>query len=294
MKIKEGFQGQRAIVLPESIVSSMQTDSRTAVLYVTDIGYYPCAAHHYRERPEGIAQYILLFCVKGEGWFEVNGARRRVQENQVVVLPADTPHTYAADQKDPWSIYWIHFGGQSASLFFESESRYPKDITPEDDTRVKERHQLFEAIYTTLQLGYGWEYLHYASICLHHYLGSFLYLSLFRQARPTDEYQDPVRQAIHYMRDHQDQKLPVGNLADHLKLSVSYFSARFRQSTGYSPIAYQNALKIQEACRYLDFTDLKINQICFKLGFDDPYYFSRLFSKNMGLSPSAYRSRKKG
>lgn len=50
---------------------------------------------------------------------------------------------------------------------------------------------------------------------------------------------------------------------------------------------------MQQACLLLDTTDMKINQICYKIGIEDTYYFSRLFSKIMGMSPREYRKSKK-
>jgi len=50
MKLKEGFKGQRAIVLPETIVNTMEHNPLTSPLYITDIGYYPNAESHFRER----------------------------------------------------------------------------------------------------------------------------------------------------------------------------------------------------------------------------------------------------
>ena len=63
----------------------------------------------------------------------------------------------------------------------------------------------------------------------------------------------------------------------------------FKKQTGHSPLTYFNLLKMQQACLLLDTTDMKINQICYKIGIEDTYYFSRLFSKIMGMSPREYR-----
>lgn len=84
------------------------------------------------------------------------------------------------------------------------------------------------------------------------------------------------------------------HIARHLNYSPSHFSAVFSKRTGHTPINYFNQLKIQQACAYLDFTDMKVTQICPRLGIDDPYYFSRLFHKHMGMSPSDYKKCKKG
>jgi YesN/AraC family two-component response regulator len=55
---------------------------------------------------------------------------------------------------------------------------------------------------------------------------------------------------------------------------------------------YFNQLKIQKACQYLLYTELRIQEIADKLGIADPFYFSRMFSKLMGMSPQQYRGRK--
>ena len=59
-KIKEGFIGERSIVLPEMIKQLSESDTFLKQLHITDIGYYPHAMYHYRERPNGVAQYILI------------------------------------------------------------------------------------------------------------------------------------------------------------------------------------------------------------------------------------------
>lgn len=61
-----------------------------------------------------------------------------------------------------------------------------------------------------------------------------------------------------------------------------------------SPINYFNQLKIQKACQLLDFTDKKAKEIAFELAFSDPYYFSKVFTKYMHMSPKEYRMKKKG
>ena len=59
-----------------------------------------------------------------------------------------------------------------------------------------------------------------------------------------------------------------------------------------SPINYFNQLKIQKACQLLDFTDKKAKEIAFELAFNDPYYFSKVFTKYMHMSPKEYRMKR--
>ena len=66
MKKKEGFKGQRSIVLPDTITGKLRKNPLTRLLYVTDIGYYPKAKFHFRKRPHGVDQHILIYCVYGK------------------------------------------------------------------------------------------------------------------------------------------------------------------------------------------------------------------------------------
>ena len=63
----------------------------------------------------------------------------------------------------------------------------------------------------------------------------------------------------------------------------------FKLHTGHAPLDYFNMRKIQLACQLLDTTQMKVNQLCYKVGLAAMFCFSHLFSKIMGISPLAYR-----
>jgi AraC-like DNA-binding protein len=272
----------------------MEKEVYTSVLHITDIGYYPKAQHHFRVRKEPINQYVFIYCVEGNGWFQVQGQEYNVSADQYFILPAGVPHVYGADEKTPWTIYWIHFKGKLAS-FFAAGQAHPIEIMPGIHSRISDRNDLFEDIYRTLEMGYSRENLAYACSVFHHYLATLHYIRQYRNAK-IDESQnnDIVTAAIHYMKEHLEKKITLAEIAKHTGYSSSHFSMMFGQRTGYAPLTYFNQLKIQQACKFLDLTDMKINQICHKIGIDDTYYFSRLFSKIMGMSPRKYRQMKKG
>ncbi|RKX40274.1 MAG: AraC family transcriptional regulator, partial [Verrucomicrobia bacterium] len=76
--------------------------------------------------------------------------------------------------------------------------------------------------------------------------------------------------------------------------SVSHYSKLFKYRTSQSPMACFLQLKIRKACELLDQTDQSVKAIAEGLGYDDPYYFSRLFKKIQGCSPTHYRDSIKG
>ena len=98
-----------------------------------------------------------------------------------------------------------------------------------------------------------------------------------------------MEQAIHYMRENIENRITMAEVLRYVGYSQSHFSTVFKKKTGMSPLSYFNRLKVEHACKLLKTTDLKVNMICYKVGIEDPLYFSRLFSKVMGMSPTDYR-----
>lgn len=296
-KQKDGFQGEQALVLPPAVIQRMKVERSTSLLYITDMGYYPKAYNHFRERKTPIEQYVFIYCTEGVGWFSIDGQRYAVSANQYFILPAGLPHAYGADERNPWTIYWIHFCGELAVAYCTHRICRLTEIKPGMHSRINYRTELFEEIFRVLRMGYSMENLSYASSVFHHYLGSLRYLQQYRESSSdhhSPENGNPVNAAIHYMKENLDKKLTLQNLATYTGYSSSYFSNLFLKQTGYAPLNYFNQIKIQKACQLLDFTDLKVNQICYKIGIEDPYYFSRLFAKTMGVSPKEYKKVKKG
>jgi AraC family transcriptional regulator of arabinose operon len=114
---RQGFDGQKLIVIPKKIIADFLTkDPITRQIYITDIGYYPKALFHYAERFNGISQHIMIYCLEGCGWVEINKKRIILSSSQFIVIPANTSHRYGADEKNPWTIYWIHFKGETAAF----------------------------------------------------------------------------------------------------------------------------------------------------------------------------------
>ena len=285
IKQKDGFQGEQVVVLPPMLVEMAERDPLASSLFVTDIGYYPNATNHYRERRRPIDQYVLIYCIDGSGWFQLNGKEYQVAKNQFFILPAGVPHVYGA--RNSWTIYWVHFRGLHANIFAE-DMQTPQSIRPSTNSRIQDRINIFEEIFSTLHSGGGLEDLRYASSLLHHFLASMRYLGQYR--RNTGD-TDAIDAAVHYMQENIGSRITLEDVRSYIGYSHSHFSSLFKKKTGQSPIAYFNRLKIGYACKLLRETDMKVSQISYKIGIEDSFYFSRMFSKSVGMSPTEYRER---
>lgn len=289
MKQKDGFSGERSIVLPQMIVDMEAADPLVSSLYITDIGYYPHAEGHYRKRAEPISQNVLIYCVDGAGRYIVDDREYSVTADQFFILPAGRPHAYGSSEDNPWTIYWVHFTGSHAAIYARG-ALTPQDVRPGMHSRINYRNNIFEEIFNTLHSGYGRDCLRYVSSLLHYYLASMRYIGTYRDAGRRIDDGDVVTAAIHYMTENLEKRLSLDDMAGYTGYSPGHFSTLFKRQTAESPLGYFNRLKMEAACRMLRDTDMRINQICHKVGIDDSYYFSRLFSHIVGMSPRIYRN----
>ncbi|MCY1719983.1 AraC family transcriptional regulator [Prolixibacteraceae bacterium Z1-6] len=283
---KDRFFGDRSVVLSKKQLKSIKINPIINDLYISDIGFYPNAKNHFRIRRKGIEEHILMYCVDGSGFIQISDTVFQLLPNSFFIIPADSAHKYWSSENLPWSIYWLHFGGER-SYYFKSFFDRIINIEQSNRSRIDDRLQLFNEILTALESGFSIENINYANMCLNSLLASFFYIETFRLVKGFHS-PNKVDQSIIYMQKNINKSLTIKDLANNVQLSESHFSKIFRNKTGSSPLDYFINLKMQEAIRLLINQSLKIKEVAFKLGYSDPYYFTRIFSKHIGSSPGTF------
>ena len=286
-RIQEGFPGQRLVIVPANVIDRIVQLPLVSRLHVTHIGNYPKAPHHYVERNKGTGETILIYCTGGTGWLEMENQRFPIRPGHLILIPAGAPHRYGADLNDPWSIFWIHVAGPQAAALLKTlgASRKKPLLFVSDITLMQ---QAFEDLYATLNY-------HYSDAGLLAMTGELIRLIgriKLHQGHPEPHRQavdDRIMETMHFMQDHLDMPLMLKTLAERAGQSIPHYCKLFKQRTSQSPMAYFIQIKVIKACTLLSETDQSIRVIASELGYDDPYYFSRLFKKVQGCSPSAYR-----
>ena len=281
----DGFAGETYIVLPTEAFSDYIGHPLVRRLYLTDAGFFPHAAHHYRERSEGIEEYIFLCCTSGRGVVEVQGRTFPLRDNEALCIPRLCPHRYWADEEDPWSLLWVHFQGEDCGYYPLDR---PQVCRFSSAGTVRRMEFLFNQLFRTLEQDYT--------------LGNFIYLSQLlalilgetyarRQEDGTTARQNrQVTRAVRYMYRHLDRELTLAELSAAMGTSPSTLSAVFRQCTGHAPMDFFTRLKMKQACRMLRSGGEYVYEVARQLGYRDPYYFSRAFKKVMGVSPRSYQN----
>lgn len=285
--LKEGFLGQKMIALPKSVIKTIKKNPITQSFYISDLGYYPRAHHHHRIRKKGAKQYIFIYCTKGRGEIRLNDTTTKISPNQFFILPKNVRHEYSADKKDPWSIYWFHFNGSLASKLYKRYTSNSIDLRniPFSAENIESFNKIFN-LFDNNNLEHD---LEFANLSALNFISSFIYYNAEEQTK-LDQGNNVIDNIREYLLSDLQKNHTLDHIAQKFNYSKSYLHTKFKKRTGYSIIVFHNLKKVQKACEYLIYTDLSIKEISFKVGFDDPLYFSRIFKKYMGKSPRKYKN----
>lgn len=109
----------------------------------------------------------------------------------------------------------------------------------------------------------------------------------------TDASYYPIRAGIAALENEWNQNRKIEEYANMCGVSKAYFYRCFKEWQKESPIAFRNRIRLSNAESMLCFTDMKIKEISEAVGFDDPFYFDRIFVRQYGVSPRKYRELKR-
>lgn len=281
---EDGFRGERMIVLPIEDFSEYVENPLVKRMYLTDVGFFPRADHHYMERKEGIEEYIFLYCVEGEGTIWINGMKYVLSEKEAFCIPRFQKHRYYSDENNPWSILWVHFKGEDIQYFPLDECKIVKFKSSYASNRMM---FLFDLLFRVLEGNYT--------------LGNFIYISqvllmILAETYHREKEGDIVEQNKHvtnivkYMYRHVGENLRLEDICERFDLSKSYVNVIFLKCTQHAPMEFFTNLKMRQACSMLRDSDMYVYEIAQHLGYKDQYYFSRLFKKIVGMSPKEYKN----
>jgi transcriptional regulator GlxA family with amidase domain len=109
--------------------------------------------------------------------------------------------------------------------------------------------------------------------------------------RPMESSDGPISECQLWIADNYATTNPVEKMVERSGLNPRTFSRRFRAATGFTPIEYVQALRVEEAKQMLETVQQKGDDVGTAVGYDDPASFRRVFKRGAGMSPAAYRKK---
>ncbi len=278
----EGFAGQSLFVLPAEAFRRFAEHPLVRRLYPTDAGYFPHAEGHYRDRPKGTEEAILLICTAGKGRVWIDGDTRRLQAGQALCIPPGRPHGYAAESGDPWSILWVHLQGEDLAYYPIDRCAAIK-LPPDAIDRLM---LLFGQLFRTLCDSYTQSNFIYIT----QLLGLILAEVYQRTETPGVQARDrKLTEIVRYMNDHLAEPLPLEDVCRRFDISRSRINELFRRCTGRATIEFLICMRMNRACQLLKTTNMRVAEVGQAVGYDNALYFTRLFHNTVGEPPSVWR-----
>ena len=241
-------------------------------------------------RPVGRRDYQILYVSEGMAHFSLDGTRYDVGKGGVFLYRPEMPQDYYYVLHEKPDIYWIHFTGSGVEQLLASLGLIAG--SPILLTVKEELAELFEKIITEIRMD-----RFSSTVMTEAYFKQLLiliarnYNSHEREKRGYHSMLDEVINQIH----HEYQKdINISVLADSHHISCCWFIREFKRYTGYSPKQYITNLRLQNAKELLNNHSLSINDVANLVGYDNQLYFSRIFRKYVGMSPSDYREKENG
>jgi AraC-like DNA-binding protein len=286
-KRPDGFPGQRLVVIPPAIAIEASRKPVTRDLCLTHIGTFVAAGNHYVERPHGTSQHILIACISGNGFCTLAGREWKLEPGDLLFLPPRVHHIYGANPRSPWTIFWMHFRGLRAADHLENlgVSKTHPIVSVNDPAILTEA---FEDSFRHATHGFSEAAMTGLSTAFARLLG----LAKVYQRAPgtrSRRAENRLLKVLSLLRDDLARPWTLAELAREAHLSVPHFSELCRRQTGMPPLGLLIRLRLQRAMDLLQQGNHNVAEAAAAVGYDDPFYFSRLFRKHMGLPPSACR-----
>ncbi|MGW5366414.1 helix-turn-helix domain-containing protein [Actinopolymorpha pittospori] len=238
------------------------------------------------------AFHVLAYVHSGRGRLRVDTRVETLRTGTVFHFPAGIALNITVAQEDPACFYSIQYHyalvdwrGKTPHLQFAERRPLPlPPIVTTDSPGVEPVFARAYNVWSAAGLGYEW----HARTTMLEAL-ELLVPGTGSAPAVLPATTHAIDAAVDYIKTHLTTPLDRVSVAGRVGLSPAYFSTAFRRHTGYSFSGYVRGLRIDEAKRYLRTTSLSVAEIARRVGFRDPFHFSRVFRRATGVPPRDFR-----
>lgn len=270
--------------------SYKDTQKEMVSLSVYNVGYQRCDPL-YQWGPGVRDHYLIHYIVSGKGRYQVGGTEYELQAGDVFLVYPNVSVTYSSDREEPWEYYWVGFNGSDAAYLLSSAGFEETEPLRRAIPFGKELQHRLLSIYEVR----GNSLANAAAMTGELYRT----LALFLQNAPQkEEDNDPLAlytmRAVEYINFRYSYPITVDEIASYVGVSRSHLYRAFHTVTGQSPKTYLSRFRIRQACLLLEKGDMSVSEIAQSVGYESGLYFSKVFHRLEGMTPTEYARRFSG
>lgn len=238
---------------------------------------YPNRSYHiYRPRA---TISCLEYIVRGTGTVKTNNSVFHPKAGDTYLLLEGKDYDYFSSKTDPWEKIWINFSGEYSLRLAQLAGIGDRCYFPSLDTS--------DLLLRLQAIAQSPEHPDAAEQCIA--IFSKLFFRLAQAQDPMPQQHSDVRTVLNYIEQHTHETIRIEQLAKLCQKSVSQLERLFASKMGMPIYRYILSRKIELAKQLLSQTGMTVREIASFLAFEDEFYFSGLFRKKTGYSPTQYR-----
>lgn len=257
----------------------------------TDLNMYQCGKedctpeHYYG--PALRDHYLIHYITEGKGYYTVNDKTYQLTKGQGFLICPGIVTFYQASKQEPWKYSWVGLNGSKAKDYL----RYANLTVDKPIFTYKKDKRLIKIMEEMLSINKITKSNELRLLSL-----LYDFLSILVEETNNEELTNNnelklsyIREAVTFIEKNYSRKITIQELARNIGLDRSYLYSVFQEVIEQSPQEYLINFRINKACELMKNPTLNIGDISRSVGYIDPLYFSKLFKKIKGLTPTAFR-----
>ncbi len=286
--MKDFFHPQNASVESSRILYTPSVFARTSLLYLQEVGSLEALYPHTSTR-ENLVSFLFFVVTSGKGQLMYEGKTYELETGDCVFIDCKKAYSHSTSN-DLWKLEWCHFYSSTMSSIYEKYlERGGKPVFKIDNPSV-----LVNLIHDLYDLALGNDYIR--DMRINEKLSSLLTLIMEESWNPEAKAITPRKRVElenikEYLDEHYVEHISLEELSNRFFISKFYLTKIFKETYGTTINNYLISKRITKAKQYLRFSNMTIDEIGQAVGMDDANYFSRIFKKVEGMSPTTYKKK---
>lgn len=240
-------------------------------------------------RPRGRLDFQLLYVASGKAHFYFNGTEEIVTAGHMVIYRPKEEQRYYYYGVDQPEVYWVHFTGNNVKNILRQYGIADSSHVIYTGTSL-EYKRIFTQMIQELQMCKE----NYEELLVLLLRQIFILIRRQSASRPkaiNSYLENEMERAVKHFHEHYNTAISIEDYAASRGMSASWFIRSFKEFTGSTPMQYILSIRMMNAQNLLETTEYNVTEIGNIVGYDNPLYFSRLFKKQNGVSPSEFRKK---
>lgn len=267
-------------VLAKSVCFSFTPSELAKQLYFypTWCGHYYCNGNYFMKR-ESFPPILIVYVREGMFHFEYRDMIFDAGKGDVVLLDCSEPHYYRAC--DGLEFVYMHFDGSNSHEIC-------RHILDQNGPLIRNENNISigNLLYNMVNFYQddGIETMFQSSMRIYH-----IFEYLLAPDRQQYEKNNPIENAIRYIRSHMAENITLEDLANEASLSTYYFAHCFKEQTGFAPMEFVINTRLNQAKILLARTSQSVAEIAYEVGYSSAGSLINIFTRKEGISPGQYR-----